>query len=59
MIISNDEDRYWIAIKIKLVFHEKKLISRRDVAREFVYGPSSHYDIRGKTENLINVDNVS
>ena len=59
MIINNDEDIYWIAIRIKWDFHEKKLISRGDVVGEFVYGPSSRYNIRGETENLLNVDNVS
>ena len=59
MIINNDEDIYWIAIRIKWDFHEKKLISRRDVVGELIYGPSIHYDIRRKTENLLNVDNVS
>ena len=30
---------------------KRKLISRRDVVAELVYGLSSHYDNRGKTEN--------
>ena len=38
---------------------KKKLISRRDVIGELLYGPSSHYDIRDKTEKLLNADNVS